>query len=92
MQRFKRLKMKVYEYNESEIEKLLTRKEDILVDEFNYYKDDKNIVAFLVKRFNEFRKIYQEALLNNMTDLSNDIFIRACMFFSGLVLYEFTEG
>lgn len=84
--------MKVYDFNESEIEKLLIREKDISVDEFNFHNDDKNIVAFLVKRFNEFRKMYQEALENAMTDISNDIFIRACMFFSGLVLYEFKEG
>lgn len=83
-----------YEYIEKEIISYLGAEEDLKVDDFVYHPDDKNSIAFLVKRANELRARYRELMKdeeNNKIEME-DIVIRAEMLLSGLVLFEFVEA
>ena len=83
-----------YDSIQEGIEKYLARDEDFKVDEFCYHKDDKNTLAFILKRGNELRAQYKELKENEEVNKSQmeDIVTRAEMFLTGLLLFEFPEG
>ena len=80
-----------FDYALDHIEKLVRlyiNKPEITLDEFKYHHDDKNTINFIVTRFNELKTKYNET---EDVEEKNDILIRACMIFSGLLLFEYDE-
>lgn len=84
-----------YDWLEEKIYNYLARTDEIKIEEFKYHPTDKNSVAFILKRMNEFREMYHSLIIDN-EDGHNDSEIfntatRAAMLFAGLVLFEYEE-
>ena len=84
-----------YDWLEEKIYGYLARPDEIRIEEFKYHLNDENNVAFILKRMNGFREMYQNLVADN-EDGHNDSEIfntatRAAMLFAGLVLFEYEE-
>ena len=82
---------KSYVYIEDKVKELLTRTEDLNINEFTICPDDYIVFEVVINQFNDLRKEYATIDEPLLWDRWN-IVIRGCMLLSGLIAFEYEEG